>query len=144
MTAQREILDVSVESLMSSPVVTVKPDTSVEAVTELMTTYDYNGFPVVNEVGALVGLVTRLDLFKLFLLPYRRFIPVLEDTWVSTVAAIMSRGVVALYPAEPAIKAIALMVEHGVRSIPIVRETTAGLSLVGIVTRRDLARALKP
>lgn len=143
MGTPREIADVAVGTLMSSPVVTVRADATIEALTELMDAHPFNAFPVVNEVGALAGLVTRLDLFKLYLLPYRRFIPVLEDTWVSTVAAIMSRGVVALSPRESALRAIALMVDHGLRSIPIVTETTAGLVVQGIVTRRDLVGALK-
>lgn len=141
---RREILDVAVGVLMSKPAMTVTPETTVEAVTELFVTHDYNGFPVVNEVGALLGLVTRLDLFKLYLLPYRRFIPAIEDTWVSSVGAIMSRGVVALYATDPAIKALALMVEHRLRTIPVVDDTTAGVTVVGVVTRRDLAVALKP
>jgi len=140
----REILDIPVGELMSKPVVTVKTETSIEALTEIMAAHDYNAFPVVNDVGVLQGLVTRLDLFKLYLLPYYRFIPALEDTWVLSVAAIMTRGVVALYPVEPAIKAIALMVEHRIRTIPVVTDTTAGTVVVGIVTRRDLAAALKP
>jgi CBS domain-containing protein len=88
--------------------------------------------------------VTRLDLFKLYLLSYYRFIPSLEATWVSSVGAIMSRGVIALYPVEPAIRAMALMVEHRIRTIPVVNDTTAGTVVVGVVTRRDLAAALKP
>jgi CBS domain-containing protein len=140
----REILDIPVSELMSKPAVTVTPQTSIEALTQLMTQHDYNGFPVVNEVGVLQGLVTRLDLFKLYLLPYTRFIPALEDTWVSSVNAIMSRGVVALYPPEPALKAMALMVEHRVRTIPVVSDSVAGKAVVGVLTRRDLAAALKP
>jgi CBS domain-containing protein len=140
----REILDITVGELMSKPVVTVTPETSIAELTRLMTEHDYNAFPVVNENGVLQGLVTRLDLFKLYLLPYHRFIPVLEDTWVTSVGAIMSRGVIALYPVEPAIKAIALMAEHRIRTIPIVTDTVAGTTVVGVVTRRDLAAALKP
>lgn len=128
---------------MSTPVVTVTPDTSIGALTELMAAHDYNGFPVVSAAGVLQGMVTRLDLFKLYLLPYRRFIPVLEDTWVSSVGAIMSRAVITLYPVEPAIKAMALMVEHRIRTIPIVTDTVAGTVLVGVIARRDLAEALK-
>jgi CBS domain-containing protein len=142
--AVREILDIPVGELMSKPVVTVKTETSIEALTELMAAHDYNAFPVVNDVGVLQGLVTRLDLFKLYLLSYHRFIPSLEATWVSSVGAIMSRGVIALYPVEPAIRAIALMVEHRIRTIPIVTDTTAGTLVVGVVTRRDLAAALRP
>ncbi len=140
----REILDITVGELMSKPVVTVTPETSIAELTRLMTEHDYNAFPVVNENGVLQGLVSRLDLFKLYLLPYHRFIPVLEDTWVTSVGAIMSRGVIALYPVEPAIKAIALMAEHRIRMIPIVTDTVAGTTVVGVVARRDLAAALKP
>ncbi|HLC42668.1 MAG TPA: CBS domain-containing protein [Methylomirabilota bacterium] len=138
-----EILDIPVGELMSKPVVTVTPETSIEALTELMVAHPYNAFPVVNESGVLQGLVTRLDLFKLYLLPYHRFIPVLEDTWISSVGGIMSHGIVALYPTEPAIKAIALMVDYRIRTIPIVTDTTAGLTVIGVVTRSDLAAALK-
>lgn len=144
MGTQRAILDVAVGTLMSTPVLTVTPEMSIQALTEMFRAHDCNGFPVVSEVGALLGLVTRVDLFKLYLLPYHRFIPVLEDTWVSSVGAIMSRGVVALHPRDPAIKAMALMVEHGLRTIPIVDDTTAGTTVVGVLTRRDLAVALKP
>jgi tRNA nucleotidyltransferase (CCA-adding enzyme) len=138
----REILAIRVGELMTQPVVTVTPDTSIEALTALMNEHDFNGFPVVNDVGALVGLVTRHDLFRLYLLPYARFIPAVEDTWVSSVGAIMSRGVVALYPKEPAIKAIALMVEHGLRTIPVIADTVGGQTVVGVVARRDLTAAL--
>lgn len=139
----REIADVSVADVMSSPAVTVAPETTIEKLTELMAEHDFNAFPVVNEVGALQGLVSRLDLFKLYLLPYRRFIPALEDTWVSSVGAIMTRGVVALYPRDPAIKAMTLMVEYRLRTIPVVTDAVGGPTVVGVVTRRDLAGALK-
>ena len=139
----RQIHDIPVGDLMSKPVVTVTPETSIDELTRLMESYDYNAFPVVNDAGALQGLVSRLDLFRLYLLPYHGFIPAIEETWVSSVGAIMSRGVVTLYPVEPAIKAIALMVEHRIRTIPIVTDTTAGTVVVGVVTRRNLAPALE-
>jgi CBS domain-containing protein len=77
-------------------------------------------------------------------LPYQRFISALEETWASSVDAIMSSTVVTLYPDEPALKAVALMVDHRIRTIPVVTDGVAGRTLVGIVTRRDLAPALKP
>jgi CBS domain-containing protein len=139
----REILDIPVGDLMWKSVVTVRPETPLEELERLMSSYDYNAFPVVTDGGVLQGLVTRLDLFKLYLLPYQRFIPALEDTWVSSVAAIMSTAVVSLHPAEPALKAMALMLDYRIRTIPIVTDTVAGRTLVGIVTRRDLMPALK-
>jgi CBS domain-containing protein len=138
----RAIRDITVGELMSKSVVTVTPEATIEALAELMTAHDFNAVPVVSDTGALLGLVSRLDLFRVYLLPYARFIPSLEATWVSSVGAIMSRGVIALYPSEPAIKAIALMVEHRIRTIPIVTDAAAGTVVVGIVTRRDLTAAL--
>jgi CBS domain-containing protein len=90
----------------------------------------------------ILNMAVAVDLFRIYLLPYAKFIPAVEDTWVSSVGAIMSRGVIALYPAEPAIKAMALMIDHRIRTIPIVDDTTAGTVLVGVVTRRDLSAAL--
>lgn len=139
----REIRDITVGELMSKPALTVTPETTIKALTALMVAHDFNAFPVVSEIGALLGLVSRHDLFRLYLRPYARFIPSLEETWVSSVGAIMSRGVIALYPREPAIKGIALMVEHRIRTIPIVTDTTAGTVVVGVVTRRDLTAALR-
>jgi CBS domain-containing protein len=138
----REILDVTVGELMSKPVVTVTPETTIASLRKLMAEHGFNAFPVVSDTGVLLGLVTRLDLFRLYLLPYAKFIPAVEETWVSSVGAIMSRGVIALYATEPAIKAIVLMVEHRIRTIPIVEDTTAGTVVIGVVTRLDLSVAL--
>jgi CBS domain-containing protein len=63
---------------------------------------------------------------------------------VSSVGAIMSAGVVAVYPDEPAINAMALMVDYRIRTLPVVTDTVGGKTVVGVVTRRDLAAALKP
>jgi CBS domain-containing protein len=139
----RKIRAVAVGELMSSPAVTVTPEASIEALTSLMAAQPFNGFPVVNAAGVLQGLVTRLDLFRLYLLPYDRFIPRIEDTWVSSVAAIMSRGGIALHPTEPALKAMALMVDHRIRTIPIVTDSADGPVVVGVVSRRDLTAALE-
>src|SRR4029453_441990 len=139
----REIRDITVGELMSKPALTVTPETTIEALTALMVAHDFNAFPVVSDIGALLGLVSRPDLFRLYLRPYARAIPSRGETWVSAVGAIMSRGVIALYPREPAIKGIALMVEHRIRTIPIVTDTTAGTVVVGVVTRRDLTAALR-
>jgi CBS-domain-containing membrane protein len=53
----RAIRDITVGELMSKPVVTVTPDTTIEALTALMSAHDFNAFPVVNDAGALLGLV---------------------------------------------------------------------------------------
>lgn len=136
----REISDVTVGALMSKPVRTVMPETTIEELTELMTVFDYNGFPVVDRDGILQGLVTRTDVFKLYLEPYRR--PIAGAA--ATVASIMSRGVIVVHPEERVFAAIALMVEHRVVTIPVVTPTPKGPQVVGVITRRDAAGALRP
>jgi tRNA nucleotidyltransferase (CCA-adding enzyme) len=137
----REIGDVTVAALMSKPARTVRPETTIEELTELMTVYDYNGFPVVDAGGLLQGLVTRTDMFKAFLEPYRR--PA-GSSHGMTAADIMSRGVITVRPEDRVFTAIALMVDHHVVTIPVVTPTATGPLVVGVITRRDAAGALKP
>jgi CBS-domain-containing membrane protein len=139
----RKIIEIPVGDLMSAPALTVKPETAIDELTRLFAEHEFNGLPVVNDLRVLVGIVTQLDLFKLHLLPYPRFVPVLEDAWVSSVGAVMSSSVVTLYPVEPAIRAMALMVDYRIRTIPVVNDAAGGRVVVGVVTRRDLMAALK-
>lgn len=114
------IADATVGELMTRPVVSVRPDTTVMALAGLMEAHPFNGLPVVDESGVVQGVVTRGDL-KRHLAPYCRFMAALEDSWTESAAAIMTRHPIVLYPFEPAVKAI---------------------HLVGVVTRGDLTRSL--
>jgi len=60
----RRALGVTASDIMSSPVVTVAPDTTVEAVATVMVDKKVNPVPVVR-AGVIVGLVTRADLVAL-------------------------------------------------------------------------------
>jgi CBS-domain-containing membrane protein len=142
MTKRLHIADVTVGSLMTRPVVSVRPDTTIAALTALLEAHPFNGLPVVDEFGVLQGLVTRVDLLKRYLAPYRRFIAALDETWTESVGEIMTRYPIVLLPIEPAVKAIQLVVDQRLRTIPVVEDSPAGARLVGVVTRRDLTRAL--
>ena len=140
----RKSIKTPVSDLMSAPVLTVKPDTTIDELTRIFAEQEYNGLPVVGNLGVLQGIVTKLDLFKLELQPYPASIPSLESAWVPTVGAIMSPSVITVYPVEPAIRAMALMVEYRIRTIPVVTDTVAGRTVVGVITRRDLLAVLTP
>ena len=56
-------------TLMTGPAVTVGPETPVAAAARLMHDRDVKRLPVVDHGGALVGIVTRADLLKVFLRP---------------------------------------------------------------------------
>jgi CBS domain-containing protein len=51
-----------VRDVMSSPAITVTPQTGIQAVARLMRENQISGVPVVDAAGALVGIVTELDL----------------------------------------------------------------------------------
>lgn len=51
-----------VRDVMSSPAITVTPQTGIQEVARLMRENQISGVPVVDATGALVGIVTELDL----------------------------------------------------------------------------------
>jgi len=61
----RRILAISARELMSSPVITVGPDDTVQDVATLMYDKRLNALPVVNEHHELVGIVSRADIVRL-------------------------------------------------------------------------------
>lgn len=54
----------TIKQVMSSPVITVTPDTPLEEAARIMADNKIGGLPVV-EGGALVGIITETDIFKI-------------------------------------------------------------------------------
>lgn len=52
--------------LMTSPVVTVKPDATLSDTARLMRSRHLRRMPVLDEAGTLVGMVSQVDLLKVF------------------------------------------------------------------------------
>jgi CBS domain-containing protein len=130
-----------IRDVMSSPVVTVAPDTHLKEVADLLVRHEVSAVPVVED-GALVGIVSEADLVPLELAPDPRahLAPVREPPpGVPRVAAeVMTREVVALPEGADAAEAGRLMLERRIKSIPVVQ----GRRIVGIVARRDLLKVL--
>ncbi|MCX4781594.1 CBS domain-containing protein [Streptomyces sp. NBC_01264] len=57
------------EELMSSPAVTVHPDSTIAEAARIMARKGVKRLPVVNGIGLLEGIVSRSDLLKVFLRP---------------------------------------------------------------------------
>jgi CBS domain-containing protein len=130
-----------VSDVMSSPVVAVAPDAHPKEVADLLVRHEISAVPVVDG-DELVGIVSEADLIPLELAPDPRahLAPVREPPArvPRVVAEVMTREVVALPERADAAEAGRLMLERGVKSIPVVR----GRRVVGIVARRDLLRVL--
>jgi CBS domain-containing protein len=131
-----------VKDIMSSPVVTVTPETPVKTVADILVGRDISAVPVVDRSGKLLGIVSEADLLpiqtvsdpRLHLLPLPR--PQQEMPW--SARQVMSSEVVCLSEDADAADAARLMLERGVKRIPVVSEDR----VTGIISRRDLLKVL--
>lgn len=60
----RDVLPRRVAEVMLSPVLSADPDTDIRRVARAMLEFNLAAMPVVNEAGALLGLVTRGDILR--------------------------------------------------------------------------------
>jgi len=114
--------------LMSTPVRTVRPDTSVEEASRIMLRLGHSGLPVVDEEGRLVGIISRRDVDKVLT----------HELGHAPVRAYMSVNVLSVSPDTPVEELRRIMVTHDKGRLPVVD----GGVLLGIVTRSDLLRVL--
>ena len=117
--------DVTIGSMMSSPVTTVPQTMPVNQVVDMMYTSKHLGFPVV-ERDTLIGIITLADL--------NRTSPIDRDAM--QVRDIMSREVITLPPGAPVIDALRIMSSNGIGRIPVVQDG----KILGIVTRTDILK----
>jgi CBS domain-containing protein len=161
------IQSLTARELMTTDVETVSPDDDVSEVLGRLARADFNGFPVVDEDGAVVGIVTQHDLVELFQTKDRTlwipvgFPPFLETltyavdvSWDDLdlgidllrntnkpVRKVMTEDVVTVTP-ETSLDEILDLLADGERNINRLPVVEAG-SLVGIVARQDVIRAIR-
>ena len=114
----------TVRDLMSHSIRTVTPETPIQDVSNRMLHTGHEGFPVVDDQGRIVGLVTRNAVDR-----------ALQHQWgQQPVRRIMEPGEVAVAPEDSAESVRSLMIRTGWGQIPVVKEGR----LTGVVTRTDL------
>jgi CBS domain-containing protein len=126
---------------------TVSGATPVRRVIELLLDDDVDSIPVLSSQGRLEGLVTAGDVLRRCLPGQVRFLDVfvyLNGGWLRgevlqelgslPTSQIMSRGIVAVGRGTSVGKAVGLMLEHGLRQLPVVEDE----ALVGLVGRREV------
>ena len=62
-------VNLTAETLMTTPAITIGPDATIPAAARLMNTRHVRRLPVVDEDGKLVGIISRRDLLSVFLRP---------------------------------------------------------------------------
>ncbi|EEG78287.1 CBS domain-containing protein [Dethiobacter alkaliphilus] len=114
--------------IMSEPVRSITPDTTVDKARERMLRYGHSGFPVV-ENGGLLGIISRRDLEKASH----------HGLGHAPVKGYMSKRPRTV-PADTPVREIQqLMIEYNLGRLPVTDEGT----IVGIVTRTDVLRNLE-
>ncbi|HLV34863.1 MAG TPA: CBS domain-containing protein [Spirillospora sp.] len=132
--------EVLVKEWMSSPVVTIAPETPISKAHQLMKEQGIRRLPVV-EKGRLVGIVTIGDIREASPSDATTLsIWELNYLWAQlTVEKVMTRKVHTVKPDSPIVDAAQIMLDQKVSGLPVVDD--AG-SLVGILTESDIFRML--
>ena len=114
---------VQISDLMSFPVHTVSPDTSMEEVARIMRIKGCTGLPI-TEDDKMVGVISRRDFQKL-----RR-----DSQLKSPVKAFMRQPVQYIEAGKSSLQAARIMIRQDIGRLPVVEEG----KLIGIVTRSDV------
>ncbi len=134
-----EFLDYRVCDAMTPDPVTIGRDTTLAEVEALFEQHDFNGVPVVDERGALIGVVTKLDVLKAFRFTDEHMFPPYADIMRASVAEVMSRDVQTVTPRAPLTRTLQKMIDTRNKSFPVVDDGR----VVGVVAREDVLRALR-
>jgi len=138
--------------VMSSKVITVKPDTTVQEIANILLSNRISAVPVVDDAGALVGIVSEGDLLHRVEAGTERHYSwwlklvsnseVIARDFVKSHATragdVMTRHVITASPDLPLGDLASLLERHRIKRVPIVDNG----KLVGIVSRANLLQAL--
>ncbi len=109
--------------IMSSPPVTIGPDSSVIELAALLSMHRISGVLVVDEQGILCGVATEADVIER---PGERVFEVMTAN-----AAVVTED-------APLEQIADLFVRHRIKRVPVVRDQKP----VGVVSRADIVRAI--
>ncbi|MEN4012655.1 MAG: CBS domain-containing protein [Chloroflexota bacterium] len=121
---------------MSTPVLTIEPDTPVQDALARMRKDKVRRYPVVDKKGKLIGIVTNTDLMNASPSDATT-LSVWEINYLLskiTVERVMAKNVITTQEDCPIEEAAREMADHKIGGLPVVR----GESLVGIITETDL------
>ena len=130
----------AVHEVMTAAPVTVTPSTPVTDLLTLFDRHDYNTFPVLGPEAHLVGIVSKLDLLRLFVTVGGGLGTKGEGVCA---ADVMQRELVSVEAEDSLVEAGNLMIVTKLRSLPVVHNRQAARSLIGMLSRGDVLRGLR-
>ncbi len=143
--------------MMTRDVVTATPDMEIARAARLLLENHFNGLPVVDEKGRLIGIICQDDLivqqkklplpslFTFFdgLIPltsYRSLEKEVDKIVASKVSQAMTPDPITIDPDASLEDIATLMVNNNIHTLPVVE----GDRLVGIIGKEDVLRTLMP
>ena len=124
-----------VKDVMTTLVVAVRKDTTFKEIAALLGEYRVSAFPVLDEDGKVIGVVSESDLLSREALVAAIGARAEEFGSGITAVGLMSKPPVVVTPYEPVTSAARLMYNARVKRLPVVG---ANGELAGIVSRADV------
>ena len=147
-----------VRDIMSSPAITVAPDTEIRDVARIMREHQISGVPVVDANGKLLGAITELDLIARnaplkepqyipvlsALIPvgleeYRHYKEQLRQVLAINAHDLMSDVIRTVAPDTDIATALEMMLDPEQTMLPVVEQN----QVIGVVTRTDMVRLIE-
>jgi len=135
----QEFLMTPVKDAMTQNVITVTLKMTLRELERFFETHEFNGFPVVDG-HHLVGIVTKFDFLKNFVLTPDTVFPHYDDLMKRTVDQIMTHHLCTVHPTTPLTRVLQLFVETREKLIPVVDEKNR---LLGVISRGDVIWAMR-
>ncbi|SEF55829.1 CBS domain-containing protein [Thermomonospora echinospora] len=131
-----------VREAMTSPVVTVPPSATVRQAIRVLYEHDITAAPVVDGTGAVIGIVSEMDLMRgEFQADPRAFVlPVAgpHEPPPRLVRDVMITDVRTAQPTSDVAELAQMMLRTAIKSVPVLDDGV----LVGMISRRDLMAVL--
>ena len=116
--------------MMITRVKTVRPDTQVIDAVNMLLKYGFSGAPVLDESGALVGILSEKDCIQALMRA------VVERLPSSQVKHVMTKEVITITPDTHVLTIAHMFLNKPIRRLPVVENG----QLVGQISRRDLLK----
>lgn len=131
-----------VREVMTTPVVSVTPETTIRDAAALLSRHGITAMPVLDQRGELIGVVSEADVLLEAFLPDQRAhgmpVKIADGPAMARVDQVMSRHVLAVRADADLVEAADLLVSTVAKSLPVIAENR----VVGVVSRRDLVEVL--
>jgi len=140
-----------VKDIMTTNIISVKPDSSAQAVADLIVQHQIHAIPIVNELFELQGIVAEGDFFYQHTGPVsmasylvnhltkRKAATGTGDLSQVKVSDIMASPCISIGPDAAVEEAGRILVEKNFNTLPVVDGSN---TLVGIVTAHDILKVL--